>query len=38
MRILSRKAIKTHRILSPQIDDWRAMVDSVMIDSACDGH
>ena len=24
-------------ILSPQIDDWRAMVDSVMIDSAYDG-
>jgi len=25
-------------ILSPQIDDWRAMVDSIMIDSAYDGH
>jgi DNA modification methylase len=25
-------------ILSPQIDDWRAMVDSVMIDGAFDGH
>jgi DNA modification methylase len=25
-------------ILSPQIHDWRAMVDSVMIDSAYDGH
>jgi hypothetical protein len=25
-------------ILSPQIDDWRAMVDSVMIDSAYDSH
>jgi adenine-specific DNA-methyltransferase len=24
-------------LLSPQIDDWRAMVDSVMIDSAYDG-
>ncbi|MGD0918367.1 MAG: DNA methyltransferase [Thermodesulfobacteriota bacterium] len=24
-------------ILSPQIDDWRAMVDSVMIDSSYDG-
>jgi len=24
-------------ILSPQIDDWRAMVDSVMIDTAYDG-
>jgi hypothetical protein len=25
-------------ILSPQIDDWRAMVDSVIIDCAFDGH
>lgn len=24
-------------LLSPQIDDWRAMVDSVMVDSAYDG-
>lgn len=24
-------------VLSPQIDDWRAMVDSVFIDPACDG-
>ncbi len=24
-------------MLSPQIDDWRAMVDSVMIDTAYDG-
>lgn len=24
-------------VLSPQIDDWRAMVDSVMIDSSYDG-
>ena len=25
-------------LLTPQIDDWRAMVDSVMIDAAYDGH
>jgi len=24
-------------VLAPQIDDWRAMVDSVMIDTAYDG-
>jgi hypothetical protein len=24
-------------VLSPHIDDWRAMVDSVMIDTAYDG-
>lgn len=26
-----------HGLLTPQIDDWRAMVDSVMIDSSYDG-
>jgi hypothetical protein len=24
-------------VISPQIDDWRAMVDSVMIDTSYDG-
>jgi hypothetical protein len=27
-----------HGLLTPQIDDWRAMVDCLMIDSAYDGH
>ena len=32
-----RQQNKNNPLFQPQIDDWRAMVDSVMIDSAYDG-